>query len=135
MWWCEDYLNRKTAHFRLTSVAQKRCMLKLTILLETPTVAFFTASRNGFTYHYLQPFLYLQLLLFFSSKLVLGMLIALVIIAVSRFPLVRPLTAVCLLQGRACSWRVRSVTLDWRRQIQEMWRDLCPGCHAMHADR
>ena len=31
MWWCEDYLNRKTAHFRLTSVAQKRCMLKLTI--------------------------------------------------------------------------------------------------------
>ena len=30
MWWCEDYLNRKTAHFRLSSVAQKRCMLKLT---------------------------------------------------------------------------------------------------------
>ena len=26
---CEDKLNRKTAHFRLPSVAQKRCMLKL----------------------------------------------------------------------------------------------------------
>ena len=31
MWWCEDKLNWKTAHFRLPSVAQKRCMLKLTI--------------------------------------------------------------------------------------------------------
>ena len=29
MWSCEDKLNRKTAHFRLPSVAQKRCMLKL----------------------------------------------------------------------------------------------------------
>ena len=29
MWCCEDKLNRKTAYFRLPSVAQKRCMLKL----------------------------------------------------------------------------------------------------------
>ena len=29
MWLCEDKLNRKTAHFRLPSVAQKQCMLKL----------------------------------------------------------------------------------------------------------
>ena len=29
MWWSEEKLNRKTAHFRLSSAAQKRCMLKL----------------------------------------------------------------------------------------------------------
>lgn len=75
-----------------------------------------------------------MLLLFFSSKIVLDMLIELVIVAVSRFPLADPLTAVYLLQGRARSWRLRSVTLDWGRQIQGVWRDLCPGCHAMHAD-
>ena len=31
MWWSEEKLNRKTAHFRLSSAAQKRCMLKLSI--------------------------------------------------------------------------------------------------------
>ena len=31
MWWCEDKINRKSPHFRLPSVAQKRCKLKLSI--------------------------------------------------------------------------------------------------------
>lgn len=31
MWWCEDKINRKTPHFRLPSVFQKRCKLKLSI--------------------------------------------------------------------------------------------------------
>ena len=30
---CKDKLNKKTAHFRLPSVAQKRCMLKLPIVI------------------------------------------------------------------------------------------------------
>ena len=35
MWYCEDKLNRKTAHFRLLSVPQKRRLPKLPIVGST----------------------------------------------------------------------------------------------------
>ena len=35
MWECEDKLNRKTDHFRLSSVAQKRRLFKLPNMSKT----------------------------------------------------------------------------------------------------
>ena len=56
MWWCEDKLNRKTAHFRLLSVAQKRCVLKFTIKhprrrrqQERHKFPYITMENNNFT--------------------------------------------------------------------------------------
>ena len=34
MWWCEDKLNPKTAHFWFSSVAQKRRVLKLPTIIK-----------------------------------------------------------------------------------------------------
>ena len=40
MWKCGDKLNTKTAHFRLPSVPQKRCMLKFLLSIKHDTLHF-----------------------------------------------------------------------------------------------
>ena len=39
MWWCEDKINRKTPHFRLPFVAQKRCKLSINYDLDITNIS------------------------------------------------------------------------------------------------
>ena len=47
MWWYEDYLNRKTAHFRLPSVAQKRSCLSSLITGDDDEKAVFAIYKKS----------------------------------------------------------------------------------------